>query len=62
LNVGEGGNGAGVYRQSVRRRLSFSLGKYAAVLQAEVYAILACVHVIKTHGKSEKHESICFGR
>jgi ribonuclease HI len=41
------------------RRLSFSLGKYATVFQAEIYAILACVHEIKTHGKPEKHVSIC---
>jgi hypothetical protein len=36
-----GGAGAGVYGQSVGRRLSFSLGRYATVFQAEVYAILA---------------------
>jgi hypothetical protein len=35
---------AGVYGQSVGRRLSFSLGRYATVFQAEIYAILACVH------------------
>jgi ribonuclease HI len=43
----------------VRRSLSFSLAKYATVFQAEIYAILACVHEIKTHGKPEKHASIC---
>jgi len=36
------GTGAGVYGQSVGRRLSFSLGRYATVFQAEMYAILAC--------------------
>ena len=36
------GTGAGVYGQSVGRRLSFSLDKYATVFQAEIYAILAC--------------------
>jgi len=30
------GTGAGVYGQSVGRRLSFSLGKYATVIQAEI--------------------------
>jgi ribonuclease HI len=44
----------------VKRRFSFSLGKYATVYQAEIYAVLACAHEIKTHGKQpEKHVSIC---
>jgi hypothetical protein len=38
------GTGSDVYGQSVDRRLSISLGKQATVFQAEVYAILACVH------------------
>ena len=33
------GTGAGVYGQSVRRRLSFSLGRYATVFQAEIYML-----------------------
>ena len=33
------GTGAGVYEQSVGRRLSFSLGRYATVFQAEIYTI-----------------------
>jgi hypothetical protein len=37
------GTGAGVYGQSVRKRLSFSLGRYTTVFQAEIYAILACL-------------------
>jgi hypothetical protein len=37
------GTGAGVYGQSVGRTLSFSLGRYVRVFQAEIYAILACV-------------------
>jgi hypothetical protein len=37
------GTGAGLYRQSVDRRLSISLEKHATVFQAEVYAILAYV-------------------
>jgi hypothetical protein len=54
-----GGGGAGVFGQSVRRRHNFSLGKYATVFKAEIYALLACVHEIKTKGKSEKQMSIC---
>ena len=42
VNLREG-TGARVYGQSVRRRLSSSLGKYATVFQAEICAILACV-------------------
>lgn len=34
--------GAGVYGKTTRTRLSFALGSYATVFQAEVYAILAC--------------------
>ena len=44
----EEGNGAGVYGQSVNRRLSISLAKHATVFQAEVYAILACVQENET--------------
>ena len=43
------GTGAGVYGQSLRRRLSFSLGRYTMVFQAEIYAILACVYEIQSH-------------
>jgi hypothetical protein len=55
----KGGPGAGVYGQSLRRRLSFSLGKYATVFQAEIYAILACAHEIQSQNRSEKYVSIC---
>jgi len=51
------GIGAGVYGQSVDRRLSISLGKHATVFQAEVYAILACVHEIETQERPEKYVS-----
>jgi ribonuclease HI len=37
------GMGAGVYCNGTRRKLSFSLGRYTTVFQAEVYAIKACV-------------------
>jgi hypothetical protein len=50
----QGAIGAGVYGQSVRRRLSFSLGKYATVFQAEIYAILTCAHEIKLMEDQEK--------
>jgi hypothetical protein len=54
-----GGIRAGLFRQSVRRRLSFSLGKYATVFQTKAFDSLACVHYIKVHGIPEKHISIC---
>jgi len=53
------GNGAGVYGQSVGRRLSLSLGRYATVSQAEIYAILACVHEIQSQNRPEKYVCIC---
>jgi hypothetical protein len=40
------GTRAGVYGQSLKRRLSFSLGRYTTVFQAEIYAILTYVHEI----------------
>jgi len=49
------GTGAGVYGQSLGRRLSFSLGRYATVFQTEIYAILACVHEIQSQNRPEKH-------
>ena len=48
------GTGDGVYGQSVDRRLSISLGKYATVLQVEVYVILASVHETETQDQPEK--------
>jgi ribonuclease HI len=53
------GTGAGVSGQSVDRRLSISLGKHARAFQAEVYAILACVHETETQDRSEKYVSVC---
>jgi ribonuclease HI len=53
------GTGAGVYGQTVGRRLSFSLGRYATVFQAEIYAILACVYEIQFQSRKEKYVSIC---
>jgi ribonuclease HI len=53
------GTGARVYGQSANRRLSISLGKYATVFQAEVYAILACVPETDTQDRPEKYVTIC---
>ena len=52
------GNGAGVYGQSLGRRFSFSLGRYATDFQAEIYAILMCVYEIQFHNRTEKH-AVC---
>jgi hypothetical protein len=53
------GTGSGVYGQSADTRLSISLGKHATVYQAEVYAILACVHETETQDWPKKYVSIC---
>jgi len=44
--------------QSLGRRLSISLGEYAAVFQAEIYAILACAYDIQMNNRPEKYVSI----
>jgi hypothetical protein len=51
------GTGAGVYRQSVGKRLGFSLGRYAIVFQVEKYAIFACVYEIQFQSRPEKYVS-----
>jgi hypothetical protein len=53
------GSGAGVYGQSVNRRLSIPLHKHTTVFQVEVYAILACAHEIEAQDRPEKYVSIC---
>ena len=53
------GTGSEVYRQFAQRRLGLSLGKLVTVFQAEVYAILACVHENETQDRPEKYISIC---
>jgi hypothetical protein len=53
------GTGAGVYGQSVKRRLSYPLGSYTTVFQVEIYAILACVYEIQSLDRPEKYVSIC---
>jgi len=51
------GTRAGVYGQSVGRRLSFSLGRIATVFPAEIYAILVCVYEIQFQSRPEKNVS-----
>jgi len=53
------GTRAGVNGQSVGKRLSFSLGRYATVFQTEIYAILVCVYEIQFQSRPEKYVSIC---
>ena len=53
------GTGAGVYGQSVGRRLSIFLGKYDTVFQAERDAILACAYEIQMNVRPEKYARIC---
>jgi len=53
------GTETGIFGQSVGRRLSFSLGKYATVVQAEIYAILACAHEVQSQNGPERYVSIC---
>jgi len=52
------GTRAGVFRQSVGRRFSFSLGKYTTVFQAEIYSILACAHEVQSQNRLERYVSI----
>ena len=44
------GTSAGVYGQSLGRRLNIALRNHATVFQADVYVILACVYEIETQG------------
>jgi hypothetical protein len=53
------GTGTGVSGQSWGSRLSISLGKYAAALQPEIYAIFACAHDIQMNARPQKYVSIC---
>jgi len=53
------GTGAGVSGQSSGRRLTICLGKYAAVFQAKIHAILACEYEIHMDVRPEKYVSIC---
>jgi ribonuclease HI len=51
------GTRAGMYCHETRKRLSFSLGKYITVFQAEVYAIKACA--AQNIDKNYKNRNIC---
>jgi ribonuclease HI len=53
------GDRGGVYGQSVERRLSYPLGIYVTVFQAEIYTILACVYETQSLDLPKKHVSIC---
>ena len=44
--------------QSVGRWFTFALKRYVTVVQAEIYAILACVYEIKFQNRPEKYVSI----
>jgi ribonuclease HI len=50
------GTGAGVYGYGIRHELSFSLGKYTIVFQAEVYAIKACA--VENPGRDYRSRNI----
>ena len=54
-----GGARAGVYGQSLGRRLSISIGKYATVFQAEICTIMAYAYEIKMNASPEKHVCTC---
>ena len=51
--------GAGVYGQSLGRRLSISQRRFATVFQTEIYAILACAYEIQFYGRTVKYMGIC---
>jgi len=53
-----GGARARDYGQSLGRRLSICPGKYAAVFQAEILAILACVYEIQMNDTQGKYINI----
>jgi len=53
------GTGAGIYGQSVGRRLSISLGRYAIVFKAKIHAILDDVMKFKQMVDQRNTLSIC---
>jgi ribonuclease HI len=53
------GNGVVFNGPSVNIRLNISLGEHATVIQAEVYAVLACLHETETQARTENYVSVC---
>ena len=51
--------GAGVYGQSLERRLSLCLGKFATVFKAEKYSILASDYEIQMKAMQKNCLSVC---
>lgn len=51
--------GAGVYGQTLVRRLSLSLVKFAPVFKAEIYSILASDYEIEMKARLENCVSVC---
>jgi ribonuclease HI len=51
------GTGARVYCDGTRRKLSFSLGQYTTIFQAEVYAIKACA--VENLDRNYRNRNIC---
>lgn len=49
------GAGAGVYGETTGARLSYALGSYASVFQAEIYAILKCGYENLRHGFANRN-------
>jgi len=56
---GGGGSGAGVYGQSLDRRLSLCLGKFAAVFKVEKYSVLTSDYEIELKARLENCYSVC---
>jgi len=50
-----GGAVSGDYGKSLGRRLSISVGKYATVFLAKIYAILASAYEIQMSDRPEKY-------
>lgn len=53
------GAGSGVFGESPRVKLSFPLGSYSSVFQAEVFAILACCQENLRRAYCDRHIYIC---
>lgn len=58
-SLADGTSGAGVYRLNPRSELSFPLGEYTTVFQAEVYAILQSIWLLKREPSGVQQICIC---